>query len=460
MVYSSDKIFIAVMTMAIAFLHYFTKATAIGYHEFYTLLYFIPIVYSAFKYRLKGGLTESSVVAVLYSPHLMIYMGKFTIDIVNQFIEVGLFFAIGIITGTLVEKEYKEKKLLESQLRKTAYIEDYLNNILESIVNGVVAVDKAYTITAINGYAKDLMDINSDIIGAFIYKIIRNGEVLKRKIDEVLKNKNLIRGFEFDIETLLNNKKPVRLHIYPLKSEMKFDGAVLVFEDLKEVKEMEKIMRRADRLSALGEMSAGIAHEIRNPLGIIKTIAQTILSESKQDDKEGLEIIIGEVDRADNVIKGLLNFAKPESINKISKNINNVLEETINIINKYSIKSNVQIIFDRLLDVEVLVDDTLIKQAFINIMINSIQAMSAGGILHLYGNKDSEFLNIYFEDTGIGIEDDKIDKVFNPFFTTKSEGTGLGLSITHRIIEEHGGYISLSSIVGVGTKVLVRLPLH
>lgn len=459
MKFDNDKFIIIIITLGIAFLHYFTRATAIGYHEFYTLLYFIPIVYAAFKYRLKGGIIESCIVAALYSPHLMLYIGKFTIDIVNQFIEVGLFFAIGIITGTLVEKEYRERKLLKEQLEKTSYIENYLNSILESIVNGVVAVDKNYSITAINTYAKILLDLSYDVEGAYIYKIIKEGELLKRKIDEVLKHQKLIRNYEIEIKTLKEKTKPVRLHIFPLKKDIQTDGVVLILEDMKELKKLEERMRRADRLSALGEMSAGIAHEIRNPLGVIKTIAQTMILDAKDDDREGLKIIIDEVDKANKVIKGLLDFSKPNNVNKVFKNINEVIQETISMVSKYVSKNDVKIIYDKLPDENIYVDDTLIKQALVNIVLNAMQAMPDGGLLRIYGSRDNEYINIFFEDTGVGIEETKIDKVFNPFFTTKNEGTGLGLSITYRIIEEHGGYISISSKAGVGTKVLVKLPL-
>lgn len=272
-----------------------------------------------------------------------------------------------------------------------------------------------------------------------------------------------------NIETKCKGKNgnilDVKLLVYPLKNTTeKIEGLVLVIEDISEIKKLENQVRRADKLSAVGELASGVAHEIRNPLGIIKTISQTINEDIKDDNieeeeiKEGIGIIIHEIDRANSVIKGLLDFAKPSVCQIKVQSIDKLLKDIVLITNKYAKQQNVKINYICKEDKNILIDGEKLKQAFVNIIFNSVHAMQSGGNLNISLCIQKDWVNISFEDEGTGIPKDKLEKIFEPFYTTKDIGTGLGLSITHRIIEEHKGYINIESEIGKGTKLDIYIP--
>ncbi|MBA1336974.1 MAG: hypothetical protein HPY66_3410 [Firmicutes bacterium] len=252
----------------------------------------------------------------------------------------------------------------------------------------------------------------------------------------------------------------VKLYSYPLKNYLgKVEGLVLVLEDVSELRKLENQVRRADKLSAVGELASGVAHEIRNPLGIIKAIAQTINGEIKNDDaKEGIGIIVQEVDRANSVIKNLLDFARPNIGNTKVHRLNSIMEDTIRITRKYAEQNRVEMVYEAVGEIFVQADKEKLQQAFVNVILNSVQAMPDGGSLNISVAEDERTAKVSFADNGTGIPPDRLEKVFEPFYTTKDMGTGLGLAITHRIIEEHKGYIEVESTVGKGTVVSIYLP--
>ncbi len=235
-------------------------------------------------------------------------------------------------------------------------------------------------------------------------------------------------------------------------------------------------IRRADRLSALGQLSAGLAHEIRNPLGAIKGSAEIL-----QDDyppghpkTEFFSILLREVDRLNDVVTNFLSFARPAALRSGPVEVTLVLSALEGLISGKARVNRVQI-FTSFHEgpSRLTADETLLKQAFLNIMLNALEAMPEGGDLTISTRLVSsqevggpapterpEWLEIVFDDTGPGIPEDHLGRIFDPFFTTKKDGTGLGLAITYRIIEDHHGTIRVFSQPGKGTTFVVRLPLE
>lgn len=455
-----DNLLIAASIIVITFLHYFTLMPKTGLHDFYRRLYYIPIIFSAFRFRLKGGIAASIAVVTLYAPHMLIYFGKIDIDIINQFLEIAMFIIIGGITGMLVESEARVRRLLEVQITKLTNLENYMGNILDSILNGVIAVDRSLKITSINKEGRNILNMKKDITGEYVYKFFEDGEKLKNILNDAMKRDKGIQGYEVHSLKCGDTRVTVRLHAYPLKNILNaLEGMVLVIEDITHVKRLENQVRRAEKLSAIGELASGIAHEIRNPLGIIKTISQTINKDIEDEEiKEGLEIIEHEIDRANKVIQGLLDFAKPSIFNSKIQSIHKIISEVLILMNKYAQQHRVEIKYEVVEDSFINVDADKIKQAFVNIIFNAVQAMPKGGNLNIQLENEDGFSKISFSDEGIGIDENIMEKIFEPFYTTKEKGTGLGLSITHRIIEEHKGYIEIDSKVGVGTTVIIYLP--
>ncbi len=230
----------------------------------------------------------------------------------------------------------------------------------------------------------------------------------------------------------------------------------------KEKRERFKRMSRADKLATIGELAAGAAHEIRNPLTAIQSSLQ-YLSTKIHAEKENklLTNALQETGRINEILSALLSFSRPSEIKKEENNIIEILEESLDLIsiqsNKYKIKitrdyPNTPLLLNS--------DKAQLKQLFLNILLNSAQAMNSGGELKIEVHpKDNHKILITVTDTGEGIPEDKLDNIFDPFFTTKSGGTGLGLSICYGIIESHKGEIEVKSKVGQGTTISITLPL-
>jgi signal transduction histidine kinase len=238
----------------------------------------------------------------------------------------------------------------------------------------------------------------------------------------------------------------------------------------KELKESQNTLRRADRLSSLGLLTAGLAHEIRNPLVAIRTFTQ--LLPERYDDaefREGFQgLALKEVDRICGLINDLLSFARPSRPNVAEESINDVIDGIARILETEAKEKGVEITKDFALNLpRVWIDREQMKQVFMNLILNAIQAMGEGGSLfistRLTSRNDTgnsgQFVQVEVRDTGVGIPPENIDHIFDPFFTSKEEGSGLGLSISHQIVQEHGGYVTVESKVGVGTTFLINLPI-
>ena len=224
--------------------------------------------------------------------------------------------------------------------------------------------------------------------------------------------------------------------------------------------EIEDQLRRADRLSALGELSAGMAHEIRNPLASIRGTAEILQDAIDPADRryEFAGILIKEVDRLNRVVRDFLDFARPAAPRREPFDLLAALREVLLLTRQQAGKNRVRIELVGEGRVELAGDREQFKQAFLNLILNALQSMPEGGALTISLESAPEEIRLRFADTGQGIPAESLDKVFNPFFTTRSEGTGLGLAITHRIVQGHGGRIEVTSSPGAGTTFTLHLP--
>lgn len=219
-------------------------------------------------------------------------------------------------------------------------------------------------------------------------------------------------------------------------------------------------LQKQDRMKAVSALAAGMAHEIKNPLTSIKTFAEFL--PKKYDDIEFRnkfsKLVIDEVDRVNSIVQQLLDFSKPtDPILKLLK-ISETMDETLSLLSSNLIQHKISLNKDFDSSLMTMVDKNQLKQAFLNLLLNSIQSMSTGGTLTI-GVKPlrSKFISIIIQDTGAGINSEHLNHIFDPFYTTKEGGTGLGLAIVHSIITKHGGKIDVQSTVGVGTTVTITL---
>ncbi len=350
--------FIYSSILIISSLHYYTSTGQHYFHDIYRRLYYIPIIFSAFFYGVKGGLISSLCISLIYAPHAFWHgVHLDPAGTLEKALEIALYNIVAVVTGALATREKNEKE----RHRQTA-----LN--LEASISE-----------------------------------------LKKKEDELL---------------------------------------------------------RAQKLSALGQLTAGLAHEIRNPLGSIQGSAEILSADYSPGDKKYKisQILIKEAHRLNEVLTSFLSFAGPQPIKPARINILKELEGVIKLMEPQANGVGVKLEKDFQDTIpSVFIDRQRLRQVFINLIINAIQAMPRGGRLSISAQatvkEDKDFVRIDFIDTGEGISPENLPHIFNPFFTTKTEGAGLGLAISYKIVEEHQGNIKVRSSVGQGSIFTINLPL-
>ena len=246
---------------------------------------------------------------------------------------------------------------------------------------------------------------------------------------------------------------------YQMTAETLVESYRKLREQADQIIEIEEQLRRADRLTALGELSAGMAHEIRNPLGSIRGTAEILREGVAIDDpkSEFADILIREVDRLNRVLEDFLRFARPAPVGHGRFHVNRVVQDVLDLTRQQAARTGVEVRAE--LDAEIPGQGEQIKQALLNLVLNALQAMPDGGLLTVSTSVVPHELRILISDTGPGIALENRERIFNPFVTTRDGGTGLGLAITQRIIHGHDGHIVLQSAPGEGASFTVCLPL-
>lgn len=225
---------------------------------------------------------------------------------------------------------------------------------------------------------------------------------------------------------------------------------------------LEVQVQRTNRLAGLGALAAGVAHEIRNPLTAIKGYSQVLEDELAVDDpkRDYTAIIVKEVNRLDRIVEGLLGFARP-SVSKFAlADLNEIIEETLVLVENSSFKGQITLHKDYGEDVLAEVDKEQLKQVFLNLLLNASQAITAQGTIKIVTEQDGKSASISIIDSGFGIPAETVEKLFDPFFTTREKGTGLGLSIVHQLIDLHRGEIEVHNANPTGTEFKVILPIR
>lgn len=331
-------------------------------------------------------------------------------------------------------------------LSKEAPLSAYLQKMKEIIVKEELA--KGIKIPDLKRVAEQMDQLQAEVSIPLISKGKLIGFInLSHKF-----NRDMYYQEDIDLLTTLANQTTIAI-----------ENARL-YEDLKKSK---SYVRRADRLASLGTLTAGLAHEIRNPLVAIKTLTQ-LLPERLEDEEfrnHFLSIASGEVERISHLINELLDFARPSNPKLEFEDINSILDGMILLVSTESKKKHIQIQKQYLPDLPpVKVDREQIKQVFLNILLNAIDATPENGTITVKTRSFTKpggelFLQVEFKDTGCGIPQEHLEEIFNPFFTTKTSGSGLGLSISNQIVQDHKGYISVESQVNRGTSFFVNLPV-
>lgn len=355
-----------------------------------------------------------------------------------------------------------------------ANMRSYTTNVIESMASGLVSVSPEGRVVTVNSRARDLLALGDrDVAGSMLSAILQLGpRGVSDAMTRVLKGERDL--VEAEVEVRVGDESlPVSLSASSLMDEDgKRSGSVVLFQDLREVEELKAEVERARHLAAIGRLAAGVAHEVRNPLSSLKGFAQLLRGKfvPGSDEEHYADIMIEEVERLDRVVQELLDFAKPVEPIRAAADPNSLVEEALALVSEDAGFRNVSIV-RRMADglPRILVDQYQIRQALLNVLLNAIEAMGGGGRLTIETNlvtdteatqpEPARFVSIAVTDTGPGLDVDELDKLFEPFYTTKQKGTGLGLTIVSRLIEQNGGHIGISSAVGEGTTFSLRFPV-
>jgi PAS domain S-box-containing protein len=349
--------------------------------------------------------------------------------------------------------------------RSYKQIKTLTGNILEGMHSAVVAVDKNGKIIMFNRLAEDIFSVNKEnVLNHDYVSIFPNDDCL---LKQTLEKKRTTKDVEREFRTFSGEDKFLIMGTSCLfDEEKKFNGAVAVIHDVTELKKYEEEAKRAERLSALGNLAAGVAHEIRNPLNAISITAQRLKSEfvpQKGEDEyiTFTKTILNEIKRLDNIINQFLGLAKAQRLDLILTNMNVFLDELVNLIEIEAEEKNI-FLTKRVENLtEMKIDPEEMKKALLNVMRNAVQATPPGKAFKVQGFKDDSQnqIVIKIEDSGPGIPKENLSKIFQPYFSTKEKGTGLGLAIAYRIISDHKGKIEVESELGKGAIFTIRLPM-
>jgi two-component system sensor histidine kinase HydH len=356
----------------------------------------------------------------------------------------------------LLAQDYRSVKRALQEMRT------YTQHVVESMADGLLSVDVQGHITTVNPRACQLLSLSQVELEGRSFAAVFRRTPLALDLDRV---RGLPLG-EQEIAWVLPSREivPLAVSISPLAGERgETLGAVVLLRDLRPLKALQQRVERTERLAALGRLAAGVAHEIRNPLGAIRGLVQYFQATWKEDTEQRLylDVIVREVDRLNRVVSDLVEFARPREPQREPHHLGEVVRHAVTLVQADVRTKGLHIVhaLDDTLP-PLLVDRDLVLQALLNILLNAIEAMQPGGMLTIRLVEHPAWAELVVQDTGRGIPADHLGRLFDPFFTTKPQGTGLGLAIAHSIIQAHEGQIVVESIPGHGTTVTIRLPKH
>jgi len=346
--------------------------------------------------------------------------------------------------------------------------------ILESLEDGLIIIDPQGRISFVNQAAEILTDLSAHpILGEPYPRLFPDNPWLLDMVKKSQPPQQAGSRWEGEFVTHRGRQVPVNLTVSPLQDRYgSCLGSILLLRDLTHRRELEEDLKRSDRLALLGTLAAGLAHEIKNPLGGIKGAAQLLRRKLARDPAlaEYTDIMIREVNRVNGLIEQLLDLSRPTRLHLKTLNIHRLLDEVLLLETQTVAQGSVVVKknFDPSLP-PIHGDQAQLTQVFLNLVKNALQAMNGRGHLTIttrietdfhirgQGRGRGKFIWVDIEDTGPGITEEDQPHIFSPFFTTKASGTGLGLAICHRIVKEHGGVIRVESRPGKGATFKVSL---
>ena len=365
--------------------------------------------------------------------------------------------------NVMIREILAQREQLEKQLTEILELSNYNDMILASMTNGVLTMDLEGRLVSANGAAEAIFGLEDKNWRRVSFKEVwPEDNPLVRVLDKCLQTETPCRNQEISLETSTGQQRTLMINTSFLQDARETTiGALVVIHDITELKVLEARMRQSDRLAALGTLSAGLAHEIRNPLAAVKTFVQLLpkkITSPTFFDKFQVTVP-RELNRINDLIENLLQLARPPKLKFKMAPLTDSLTEAADLYRDKLEAANITLEIQEEEPLpELWADATHLVRAFSNLILNAKEAMPDGGRLTITVQPSENGVQLQFIDTGMGMDQATKDNIFNPFFTTKDKGTGLGLAMTHKIIEEHGGDIQVSSSPGEGTTFTLKLP--
>jgi two-component system, NtrC family, sensor kinase len=344
----------------------------------------------------------------------------------------------------------------------------YTESIIESINVAVLALDREGRITSCNRAFEDLYHVKRQLITGSLIENLLPADVIAL-IQRAAGTKgwvleSSVNIFKLYLENRACKRLIVNLSLIPLQNLMATNtGLLIVLDDITEKVRLEDQLMQAEKLSSIGLLAAGIAHEVNTPIAGISSYTQMLLKETPESDRHRpiLQKIEKQTFRAAEIVNGLLNFSRLNDAQFTSLDINQLIHESLALLDHQLQRNHIKV-ESRLSDAlpPVYGNTGKLQQVFVNLLLNAQDAMPYGGELDIQTGMIESMIVVDISDTGIGISEENLKRIFDPFFTTKTvgKGTGLGLAVTYGIVQEHGGRIFVDSDFGKGTHFRLKLP--
>lgn len=350
-----------------------------------------------------------------------------------------------------------EEEKAPSEIKKAQLFYEIFNVLREGLL---LWEDKHYTIIDMNPAGEKITGLKKEeICNKSLKMLFQKMNQRKKNLDKEFKLNSTESEGILTLQVEPNNEINIE---YTTKKHIYENINLTIFRDITDKVQLFKKVQKTDTLSLVGQLAAGIAHEIRNPLTALKGFIQLLENSDKEENYFYYDVIKTELDRIDSIINELLLLVKPKNLSFSMKNVVKLMEETIELMKPQGLLHNIQFIVEKNGKIpEIYCEPNQLKKVFINLIKNAIEVMPKGGFITInFQKRNEKEICISIKDEGTGIPEEQLKKLGEPFFTTKEKGTGLGLMVSYQIIEEHHGKIEVQSAVGEGTNFQIYLPIH